>query len=544
MSPTTTNFYYPKGIHSLPIELLSSIFVFGAGFDNYADSPFLLKPEKEYEPVPSSDFQVVVSHVCHHWREVALSTQSLWTTLHFGHPSHIPRAKAYLARCSNSATGLLDILVNTVSYETHARDPLRTLYDSALIDIFELIVPHVKRWRAFHLKISDHNCKGTARRFLSSCGPAPNLETLQLYHFEDFRTSQRLFEAIQKPPVTIFSNDLPRLRNVSLIGVNLGWDSSPYLSNLRTLELALHSENVRPFYVSWDRILQSSPGLQTLCLHYSGPKATTDDPSSQWPNADQKIQLKVLKELSLTSLDPDYLYDLVQRLYFPNLQVLTLDLPDLEYTSFITLLANPGISHIVTGTSTYICPVPPMGSLHNLQTLVIRALDCSLKSWIEFLHSMPELRNLQVDFGRVGDRALFWSVFTQPSTAPASGREFSAKGRCVHAGIVLPRLERFKFGGILGRDIIAALAYRYKNRTKLTPSNQIWIIGWNGHVKADIERESLIERGFWMPDDEDKEEAKIIIRKYDDPEEEEIESIDEGYGEEEEEEEEEEIFED
>ncbi|PPQ92823.1 hypothetical protein CVT25_004311 [Psilocybe cyanescens] len=551
--PQTVCFYRLTGIHSLPVELISSIFLFGAGFDNpYVDSPFLLKPDQEYEPVPSSDFQVIVSHVCHHWRQVALNTQSLWTTLHFGHPSHLSRAEVYLARCSTSTTFLLDILVNTVASETHDRDPQRTLYDAELLAIFQIIVPHVKRWRAFHLKISDNLCKSTARRFLSSCGPAPYLETLQLYHFEDYRTSQRLFEAIHKPPVTIFSNVLPRLRNVSLIGVNLGWDDSPYLSSLHTLELALHSENVRPLYASWGRILQSSPELKTLCLHYSGPRASTDDPNLAWPRADRKIQLKGLKQLNLTSLDPDYLCDLVDRLYFLNLQGLNLDLPDLEYTSFITLLTGPVlqtssdictqtqvttssnsslISNSTNGTSTSISPKLPTPSLANLQTLVIHALDCTLKSWTNFLQGMQGLRSLEVDFGRVGDRKLFWSVFIQPCTALTFGNEDDRMASCpIQVELLLPRLETFKFAGISGRDVLSALTYRYRHRSRISPTTQIWTIGWGGRRREDIELGALIERGFWMPNDS-LEEVKVIIKDFYD--EEEVEGAEDGDGEEE-----------
>ncbi|KAJ7206228.1 hypothetical protein B0H12DRAFT_1243311 [Mycena haematopus] len=46
---------------------------------------------------------------------------------------------------------------------------------------------------------------------------------------------------------------------VSLIGVNLPWAHAPYLQQLRALELALHSDNIRPPFEAWDAILQRSP---------------------------------------------------------------------------------------------------------------------------------------------------------------------------------------------------------------------------------------------------------------------------------------------
>ncbi|KAJ7793755.1 hypothetical protein B0H14DRAFT_2925597 [Mycena olivaceomarginata] len=69
-----------------------------------------------------------------------------------------------------------------------------------------------------------------------------DLQTLQLYHFEDYRTTQNLYIAIHRPPVVIFDNVLPALKNVSLIG-------------------------------AWDAILRRSPRLRRLRLHYSGPRA-------------------------------------------------------------------------------------------------------------------------------------------------------------------------------------------------------------------------------------------------------------------------------
>jgi hypothetical protein len=106
-------------VHTLPVELLTRIFILGAGYDYvYAESPFLLRPDEDLCPLSTSDFQLLVSHVCRHWRQVALRISCLWTSLHFREPAHIRRAQAFLARCS-SAPHLLDILVDTVSLEDH-----------------------------------------------------------------------------------------------------------------------------------------------------------------------------------------------------------------------------------------------------------------------------------------------------------------------------------------------------------------------------------------------------------------------------------------
>lgn len=359
----------PKGMHALPVELLTRVFVLGAEVDE--ETPFLLRPDEKYYAMPSTVFQLTVSHVCHHWRHVALQTARLWTTLCFREPSHLPRAAAYLERCRRSPSRRLDIVVETVAGKEHVQGV--TLCMAELCAVFELICPHVPFWRAFRLKIRDDTCKQVARKYLGNAPPAPNLQTLQLYHFEDFRVAQDLYIATYRRPVSIFSNSLPALRNVSLIGVNLPWDASPYLQNLHTLELALHSDHTRPPYVYWDRMLRLSPRLQRLFLHYSGPRAengtedlawTTHDYSSSisthaedtvgkyngkgkakqacFDNQDKsRVLLDSLWELSLTDLDPDYLCRVLQRLLMPSLNKLSLYLPDQDFTPFVRLIAPP-----------------------------------------------------------------------------------------------------------------------------------------------------------------------------------------------------------
>ncbi|KDR82592.1 hypothetical protein GALMADRAFT_1347475 [Galerina marginata CBS 339.88] len=512
----------PTGIHSLPIELLSAIFILGFAFeDPYADSPFLLKPDQEYKPIPSSNFEVVVSHVSHHWRQVALSTQSLWTTFHFRNPTHLSRAKAYLARCSTSTTSLLDVLVDTVSVENHV--PGVTLYKDELYSIFQVIIPHIRRWRTFHLKVSDNECKGVARLFLGTCGGAQNLETLQLYHFEDYRTSQGLYLATYRPPVVIFGNNLPRLKNISLIGVNLPWENSPYIANLHNLELALHSESVRPVYSWWDSMLRSSTELKSLCLYYSGPSLPTSDPARAWSTPGNKIRLEKLRELNVTDLDSEYLCDLVERLCLPNLKRLTLELPEQDYSPFMDLITGPSLQKPANDSTqaqttsepnaARPAPIAPLPSVFNLEILVIKALECSWTSWAGFLQATQGLRVLEVDFARVGPA--FWNVFTQPSTPKSQthiGRGISIKP------LLLPRLQMFKLTGVSGEDIVSALRYRYSLRREFTPKKQKWVVGWSERRRnRDGVLDTLIRRGFWMSDDEDAPDAaKVIIDNYED----------------------------
>lgn len=498
-------------VYSLPVELLARIFVLGAGFDYpYAHSPFLLKPEQAYAPAPSSNVQVVVSHVCQLWRQVALRTPSLWSTLHFREKSHINRAKAYLARCTRSPCYLLDILFDSVSEEDYF--PGVTLYKDEVRSIFQLITPHVKRWRSFHLKIRDNDCKGLARQFLSTCGPAPNLETLQLYHFEDYRTTQNLYLATYRPPVVVFNNSLPRLKNVSLIGVNLPWEKSPYLMNLHHLELGLHPDNIRPPYKWWRRMLRLSPELEVLCLHYSGPKKASGDQALDWPPLTEKIRLPHLQELSLTDLDPDYLCILLQRLTLPNIKVLTLDLPDQDYSPFLELITkhssdprdSPKDSFSISQLST-----SAPASLSRLSRLTIRALECSWHSWVLFFKVIRNLRMLEIDFSRVGPG--FWKIFSENSfiSDPTSSTDMKCSSP------ILPHLEVLKISGVSGKDILSGLCHRSKFWDEICPKAK-WIVGWTERRRGiDAELDALVDQGFWVQRTNGKE-LLVVFESFDD----------------------------
>ncbi|KAF9468713.1 hypothetical protein BDZ94DRAFT_692607 [Collybia nuda] len=514
----------PTGIYSLPVELITRIFVLGAGYDYpYDGTPFLLKPDKDYYAIPTSNFQLLVSQICQHWRQIALRTSCLWNILHFREPAHFDRAKAFLTRCSGQ---LLDITVDTVSQQDHI--PGITLCREEIQMTFAIIIPYVKRWRAFHLKVRDNECKRAARQHLSTCGPAPNLETLQLYHFEDYRTSQNLYLATYRPPVMVFNNSLPRLRNVSLIGVNLPWAQSPYLAHLHNLELALHPENIRPPYEYWDQMLRNSPELQTLSLHYSGPRVENGD--LVWPTNREKIYIETLKNLSLTDLDPDYLCLLMERLILPGVTKLCLDLPDQDFTPFIELLAGAKSpahsgdpissslpSHPSPSTPSTLTPSsPPNGLspvsatstlstnyislghapfpvLSKLETLIITALECSTDSLRSFLRPLEGLRTLEVHFPRVGEcfHGLFMETVimeiehdeTRFDEAPVSEKAsmFSPCPRSTsnaaptslniicdplpaprHAQIVplLPRLQTFRIFGLPGEKVAQLIKFR------------------------------------------------------------------------------------
>ncbi|KAJ3490445.1 hypothetical protein NLI96_g1440 [Meripilus lineatus] len=397
----------------LPNELLSHIFYLGCQDELDLDSL----------PPNTPRFEVLVSHVCQHWRNVALATSALWTTIHFRTNSHRDRANQYLAR---SKQNLIDISVDTTSEKDHISG--KTLFREEFKPVFEIVTPHINRWKSLTLKVRDLTCKRYAREVLSTCGSATRLESLQLWHIEEWGTAERLFTAIGPPPVLVFEGSLPALKHISLIGVNLPWTHSRFLEGLETIDFALHSDDVRIPYDLWHRMLSRSPDLWKLSLHYSGPKigggpvAAAGPPGAglavppslegeeEW--GDERIRLMKLKDVQLVDLDPGYLVNLFRRLEMPNVTKLKVELHDQPFTEFVDYLVCPPSDNRYSYSS-------PNGHLYesdseqeavprgpvfpNLNTLIVVALECSVESWKSLLRTSVEIENLEVDFAEMDE---------------------------------------------------------------------------------------------------------------------------------------------
>ena len=436
-------------IHALPVELLTRIFQIGV----------------DSEPIPDDrdhsalSFEVSISHVCRHWRQVSLHTPLLWTTVHFRTKAHMLRGNVYLAR---NARLPIDIYVDTCSEDanTHRKD---LLFREEFIPVFNIVLPHIDRWRELHLKVADLDCKLSARRVLSTCGSAPALRTLQLWHVQNWQTPERLFTAIGPPPVVVFAGELPSLQHIVLQGVNLPWMSSPFLRNLTSIEYALHSDDVRmPFHLR-RKMLASSPNLERLSLHYSGPRARTsgaptpdgiewwgadppgpDDaqahgPGYQAPPAVDPVYLPRLQEIKLIDLESDYLVAVFKSIDAPNVRHLTLedasspgreDRLDAE-----PLLRACAVSSVRCGES----PFP------RVEALSLQRVDASAEAFEMLFKALPGLRALSVSqMFLLGASALRLEVCItfEPSVLPPSDlvvATLDSDGELVASKLALPR---------------------------------------------------------------------------------------------------------
>ncbi|KAI0044403.1 hypothetical protein FA95DRAFT_1562273 [Auriscalpium vulgare] len=479
-------------VHNLPSELLAHIFTLGADAEEDDDDDEgddeaglgmmdMLQDEPDSEdggdPRPQLPFQVLVSHVCRRWRDIALQTPTLWTSIDFSEGPPFEKSRAYIER---SKECLLDIELDcTLPDETTIDDddiaeeafpededadeelaaaaarpprsgkPLddktvaraegRVLLED-LPAVRDLIMPHLARWRIFELMVNDYTIMHSTLSTLARAGAAPHLEALQLYHYEDSEQYAAFAPPHLKAGLLPFGGRAPALTHVALWGVHLDWERCAFLEGLHDIELAYHAVDVRPSYAAFTRILAHSPRLETLTLCLSGPGGQPDE----WP-ADV-VELPSVVTLVLAFHELRYISELMKRLSFPGLKSLALDFDDEDFSSFLTQLAAPA-------------PGRETSFLTGISVLKISGLHCTLSVLDRFYAALPNLTTLSLNCYHL-DEVFFHNLFPAGHTlAPAS--KVPRPG-----GVWLPRLETLTTSGIDGAQMHELIVARRANPIK------------------------------------------------------------------------------
>ncbi|KAG1749295.1 hypothetical protein EDB19DRAFT_182219 [Suillus lakei] len=362
-----------------------------------------------FEPVPP--FEVLISHVCHHWRLVALNTPSLWTTIDVS-PLDSPPFERVQTLLGRSKSLPIDIHIDCEPPDDDEEEDYSGSEDSELgqsphsmtfsdfDNLMSLLVPHMSRWGSIEVAVA---CYKHMFIFLSavsdpSMAGAPQLEALQLYHHEDAESLTAFAQPDLVQHFKLFGGIAPRLKSVALWGVHVDW-CQEWLScgsNLLDLELAYHTDDVRPSWSQFAAILCGAPKLETLSLCSSGPLGAPHDwypegsSGSYGEDYTGVVELRSLTHLVLAFHLPVYLSGLLRRLVFPALKSLTLDLDDGDFTDLVAQFAGPVMTAV---------PVVPKDGekkrslLSGLDTLKISGLPCSDRS-VELMYA--ELGNLKV----------------------------------------------------------------------------------------------------------------------------------------------------
>jgi hypothetical protein len=407
-------------------------------------------------------FQVTVSHVCKHWRGVALGTPDLWSDIDLETGKHAAqsyrRASTYLSRSKGYPLSIcIDVKEQDTDDESVCSE--RSGYQSPttnaqLQELMALLIPHTGRWRKFKLVSESYFYFHTVLSRLSDAPPASSLEHLELHHFEEELEPEFLPFPYpnHKTPFVLFDDHAPKLQYVSLYGVHIDWHNTTFLKNLHSLELAYLSQDVRPSFDDFFTILRSSPGLGTLDLCMSGPSGfppewpaflpppPQDDnyhdhhvPASfiTQPRAlDEHMILPKLHELKLAYQSPEDLAAFFNRVSMPALHTLEIDLEDSEYTDFVQnhLIAPPKWEGSSSRES----------RLTNLKEFKIIQLPCTPKAIAELYATLVNLETINLDFDSLDEP--FWEVLIP----------MRVNGVTVPANHLLPALHTMRVKGSRG----------------------------------------------------------------------------------------------
>ncbi|KAL5519960.1 hypothetical protein ACEPAG_1620 [Sanghuangporus baumii] len=427
-------------------------------------------------------FQVRMSHVCRRWRELALQTPTLWTTLDFRERRPWQKSQEWLIRSKQSP---LDIIIDRslvndssddgVDSDTGFSDVAAKEAQADLGFMLNLITPHVSRWHIFELTVDDYDHMVLALKRLEMCPAhpgAPLLQSLALYVHEDLDDfdSGSFDYNEQKKLFLPFGGHAPRLEKVELWGVHLDWklliptSERPLLSlnftpsvttNLTELELAYHTKDVRPSYVDFVNIIRCSPKLISLKLADSGPAPRQEG------SLEQSLFLPNLRHLSLGYFEEDYAISLLRLLYTPTLTSIALDFDEGDYTELVKELV--GKMHLPDPLPGYFdVPTPQRRifedqmRLTNVTDVKLGGLPCAEASAYLFYSNCRNLKRLHLNTRFLPQT--FFSVLTDDHhglhLAPDMRISELVKAVGSRETPLCKQLEALTITGVSGRDLV------------------------------------------------------------------------------------------
>lgn len=342
-------------------------------------------------------FQILVSHVCRHWRDVVLNLHVLWTTIDFDHDLQLERAKVFINRAQGLPLNIHIDLDEDTDEENHPDHPLDTQDKEtpkddtcepqpllSLMHILDLIEPEVHHWGELNCQFSTYDLIQALLSRLHKLPSAPLLKQFNVYHFEE-DCNEEFFSDDDKTIYLPFHGNAPLLESAVFWGVHIDWDNSlSFLQGLLEFELSYHANDVRPSYATFIQIIKNSPDLRSLILSRSGPTLSTEslfDDEAQW--GPEPLEIPSVRYLTLQFHEPQYASALIQHFYFPNLRGLTLNFDEEDYTSFVRKLLVP-----VKGRSKSI--------LSGLEKLKISGLPCDIATVEAMLKQLTELKVLDL----------------------------------------------------------------------------------------------------------------------------------------------------
>lgn len=231
----------------LPPEILTTIFTYIVEEDTFKSHTGTPRP-------CGAPISMIVTHVCRHWRQVALECPTLWASLN----------------CVSA--NWLDIM-----FERSKKTTLVVIYGSPglLRSCFQQIFSQLPRIK--FLQLCSYPWE--VNRILD-CLSSQSAPLLQTFKFSVARKSHtRVFGPISD---AIFKGRAPSLRNVELTECTFSWTSCIF-SGLRTLDVRRIGSASYPTLSQLLSALRRMPELERLTLGLSSRISEDTEPSDQVP---------------------------------------------------------------------------------------------------------------------------------------------------------------------------------------------------------------------------------------------------------------------
>ncbi|KAL0953739.1 hypothetical protein HGRIS_004928 [Hohenbuehelia grisea] len=258
-------------VSRLPPELLARIFLFCA-------TP---PTQDDFGGHSSLSWMKEVSHICQHWREVALGCPRLWSNISFSRPHWVEEM------LKRSKMAPLSVKADMTYITPRQLEALKSSLE------------HVGRTTELHMLAY----KTTFNKYLTVLDkPAPMLESLFLRgpRYNRFATSDSF-----ALPDSFLNAHAPNLRRLELDQCSISW-SSPLLHNLR--DLRLH-DSLRPSMSDLLPALEAMKNLTSIDLKNCLPSGINDH--------DLWADLPGLKHITLED-NAEECVTLLSRLQYPT----------------------------------------------------------------------------------------------------------------------------------------------------------------------------------------------------------------------------------
>ncbi|KAG6866766.1 hypothetical protein C0991_011425 [Blastosporella zonata] len=293
-------------VYSLPVELLSYIFILGQTQATIESDLTEQSDESEAQLCP---FEVLITHVSFYFRDTAIETPMLWSNIDTASALSNEALQTYLVRAKRCE---LSVSLNTGG----ARVP-----SVVVMKKIDLILPHLHRYQRLVVDIIvEPSSQPLIRRFKDAFAPTLRYISISVEDVENYIPSES----------KIFQGGAPLLTTVRLQGLALLFFRPP-LENVTTLHLDHMSTQLR--YITFVDIVSAPFSLQNLSVCGDFIDSSNGSDIQDWPGAGSPINLPHLRSLRICGINGKIYSGLLLGITSPVLDSLVLmDLkePDLE----------------------------------------------------------------------------------------------------------------------------------------------------------------------------------------------------------------------